>query len=114
MFTNYVIEEPVSLEGCEVADFQVVTEQVKAQDRLMQKNMEMLMVGNQPVHRVGKCKRFQGSRQVQEPPSSPPRKAVDWKLARAAVDLNRKAGVVVDWKETQQVVVGWESDLRIS
>ena len=37
MFTNYVIEEPVSLEGCEVADFQVVTEQVKAQDRLMEK-----------------------------------------------------------------------------
>ena len=51
---------------------------------------------------------------MQEPPSSPPRKAVDWRLARKAVDLNRKAGVVVDWKETQQVVVGWESDLRIS
>ena len=28
---------PVSLKGCEVADFQVVTEQVKAQDCLMQK-----------------------------------------------------------------------------
>ena len=35
---------PVSLVGCEVADFQVVTEKVKAQDCLVEKYVEKFMV----------------------------------------------------------------------
>ena len=90
--------------------------------------METLIVARMmrqwPVHRVGKCKRFQESRQVRDPPSSLQRGkkcpsnlktfGINGNVWMKAHNVNRKAGVVVLWKETQQVVAGWKSDPRIS
>ena len=98
---------PVSLVGCEVADFQMVTKKIKAQDCLRWKwkcwRWPRWAKTCLPVHRVGKCKRFQGSRKVRDPPFSPTKRSLH--------KLSKWSGNCLDKMETIQIILklSWSS-----